>query len=87
MRRVQRDGAGVPVSTVTIFCRDGACNVETHTRDNCRNRYEATNQPRTTTAQLTPATLFGPCVHCGEFAYRTHLEGTTSHSDTGEPAC
>ena len=31
------------MSTVTIYCRDGACNVEGHTRDNCYNRYAATD--------------------------------------------
>ena len=30
------------MSTVTIFCREGACNVENHTRDNCYQRYVAT---------------------------------------------
>ena len=38
------------MSTVTIFCRAGACNVENHTRDNCYNRYAAT---RTQTWKLT----------------------------------
>ena len=31
------------MSTVTIFCREGACNVENHTRDNCPNRAAATS--------------------------------------------
>ena len=34
---------GGTVSTVTIFCREGACNVENHTRDNCPNRAAATS--------------------------------------------
>ena len=32
------------MSTVTIFCREGACNVENHTRDNCPNRAAATSR-------------------------------------------
>lgn len=30
------------MSTVTIFCRDGACNVAGHTSSNCYHRYTAT---------------------------------------------
>ena len=29
------------MSTVTIFCREGACNVEGHTIANCHNRHTA----------------------------------------------
>lgn len=32
------------MSTVTIFCREGACNVENHTPANCHNRYVATRR-------------------------------------------
>ena len=33
------------MSTVTIFCREGACNVENRTRDNCPNRAAAVAPP------------------------------------------
>ena len=36
------------MSTVTIYCRDGACNVEGHTRTNCPNRAAALKPPRET---------------------------------------
>lgn len=29
------------MSHITIYCRDGACNVPGHTRTNCTNRYRA----------------------------------------------
>ena len=45
------------MSTVTIFCREGACNVENHTRDNCPNKRESLAGARI---------LEALCGRCGE---------------------
>jgi hypothetical protein len=34
------------MSSVTVFCRDGACNVASHTRTNCHNRAAAVHPAR-----------------------------------------
>ena len=41
------------LSTVTIFCRDGACNVASHNSGTCYNRYVATRGRRVSGPPLT----------------------------------